>query len=306
MELIQLKYFQEIVEKGSFNKAAKSLFISQPALSKSMARLEEELGVELFTRQGRTLKLNAFGELFLAQMKTAMLQISDGIRSVRELAGYEYGSVSVALGERIELDGILEQFMYDHPDVHLQVKYYPTNGLIDKLIDGGCDFAVVSEPIDAPQITWLPLFEDSICVMMSKQHPLASRKKIYAEELSGERIIHGDRTFESGSFVRDICTRAGFEPHITYEGGNPNLVGRLVARGIAISFAPRSITLGLRRSMPGIFEEMNSNVTTVPLADDLPSATIGIASVFGHYQSKAALDLYERIAEYYTNLDRHN
>ena len=306
MELIQLKYFQEIVEKGSFNKAAKSLFISQPALSKSMARLEEELGVELFTRQGRTLKLNAFGELFLAQMKTAMLQISDGIRSVRELAGYEYGSVSIALGERVELDFILEQFLYDHPDVHLQVKYYPTAELIARLVSGSCDFVVTSEQITSPQITWLPLYEDTICVMMSKKHPLAAKSKIYAEELSGERIVHGDRTFESGSFVRDICIRAGFEPHIIYEGGNPELVGRLVANGLAVSFAPRSITHGLRSSRSDGFDEISGSVTNVPLADEIPSRTIGIASVFGHYQSKAALDLYERIVEYYTNLDRHN
>lgn len=304
MELMQVKYFQAIAAEKSFNKAAKKLFVSQPALSKSMARLEAELGIELFTRQGRHLRLNAFGELFLAQMNTAMLQLADGVRSVRELAGYEYGKVSIAVCERVGLEGLLEEFLCDYPDVHLQEKYYPNNEVQNKLLEGICDFAVVAEPIINPSITWLPLFEDSLCILMSKEHPLAGREKIYVEELSGERIVHGDRSFDDHSYVRDICNRGGFEPHIIYEGGNPDFVGRLVSRGLAVSFAPRSITLGLNKYMPSGYESISKNVVAVPLADELPSKVIGIASAFGHYQSKAALNLYERIVEFYRELGR--
>ena len=93
MELNQIKYFQTIAEEGSFTKAAQKLYLSQPALSKSMARLESELGVELFKRQGMRLELNSVGRLFISQMETAMRQIADGVQCVRDQAGLEQGGV---------------------------------------------------------------------------------------------------------------------------------------------------------------------------------------------------------------------
>lgn len=206
MELNQIKYFQTIAEEGSFTKAAQKLYLSQPALSKSMARLESELGVELFTRQGMRLELNTVGRLFLSQMETAMRQIADGVQCVRDQAGLEQGCVSIALSESIELDHLFEQFLCDYPNVHFQEKYYPIDEIGAKLLDGTCDFAVLSQQLCSPNINWLPLFDDHICVLLSRSHPLANRNKIFAEQLSQERIAQGDRSFRnaitmSGIFV---------------------------------------------------------------------------------------------------------
>ena len=300
MELNQIKYFQTIAEEGSFTKAAQKLYLSQPALSKSMARLESELGVELFTRQGMRLELNTVGRLFLSQMETAMRQIADGVQCVRDQAGLEQGCVSIALSESIELDHLFEQFLCDYPNVHFQEKYYPIDEIGAKLLDGTCDFAVLSQQLCSPNINWLPLFDDHICVLLSRSHPLANRNKIFAEQLSQERIAQGDRSFRSHNYVREICARAGFEPNIIYEGGNPGMVGRLVDRGLAIALVPKSITLALGQYVP----TLNESSITIPLADPQPPRVIGIASVFGHYQSKAALALYDRVQDFYLNLNK--
>ena len=300
MELAQIRYFQTIAAEGSFTRAAQKLFLSQPALSKSMSRLEDELGVELFARHGVRVELNNFGRLFLSQMETVMRQISDGVKCVRDQAGLEHGTVSVALSESIELDHLFEEFLCAYPDVHFQEKYYPVEEVEAKLLDGTCDFAILSQQICSTHISWLPLFNDQICVLLPKLHPLAHRDKIYAEELSQERIAQGDRSFRTRHYVHDICERAGFQPNIIYEGGNPGMVGRLVDRGIAIALVPRSITLALSQYVPSL----NENSVTVPLADPCPQRTIGIASAFGHYQSKASLQLYERVCHFYKSLSQ--
>lgn len=298
MDLNQIRYFQTIAEEGSFTKAAQKLYLSQPALSKSMARLEDELGVKLFTRMGTRMELNAFGRLFLSQMDTATRQIADGIQCVREHAGLEQGHISIALSESIELDYLFESFLADNPGVHLQEKYYPTDEILARLLDGTCDFAVMSQELVAPNIEWIPLFNDYMCVLLPKAHRLAGRDKIYVEELHQERFAQGDRSYRTYNYVQDICTRAGFEADIIYEGGNPGMVNRLVNRGLAVALVPRSITLALSQYVP----TLNECSVTVPLADPQPPRVVGLASVFGHYQSKAAMLLFEKIQHFYSSL----
>lgn len=92
MELLQLHYFQTVARMEHMTKAAKELRIAQPALSKTIARLEEDLGVPLFDRQSRQIKLNSFGKAFLKSVDTALSALEEGRREVSDLAGMERGA----------------------------------------------------------------------------------------------------------------------------------------------------------------------------------------------------------------------
>ncbi len=95
MEWNQLQYFQVMARLQHFTRAAETLLISQPALSRSISRLEEELGVTLFDRQGHTVTLNRYGQVFLNRVNCAMQEISEGIKEIQHLVDPSKGSVSL-------------------------------------------------------------------------------------------------------------------------------------------------------------------------------------------------------------------
>src|SRR5438309_3725141 len=97
MDLLQLKYFQTVARLEHMTQAARQLEIAQPSLSQTIARLEEELGVPLFDRQGRQIRLNQFGRTFLRRVERIFAELEDGRRELADLAGLEQGRVSLSM-----------------------------------------------------------------------------------------------------------------------------------------------------------------------------------------------------------------
>lgn len=94
MELLHLKYFQIVAKHEHMTQAAEELCISQPSLSKVVNRLEEELGVPLFDRQGRNIRLNAFGKAFLKRVERVFRELEDGKKEITDMNGLEQGRIS--------------------------------------------------------------------------------------------------------------------------------------------------------------------------------------------------------------------
>ena len=95
MDLLQLRYFRVVARVEHMTKAAQELFIAQPSLSKTIRRLEKEIGVPLFDQQGRTIRLNQFGKAFLEHIERLFRELEEGQREVRDMAGLEQGEVSL-------------------------------------------------------------------------------------------------------------------------------------------------------------------------------------------------------------------
>src|SRR5690349_12115287 len=120
MELQQLKYFQTVARLQHFTRAAEELYISQPSLSRSIARLEEELGAPLFDREGRQVRLNRLGQTFLKRVERVFNELEVGQRELQDLIGPEKGLVAVAflhtVGVRL-LPLLLSAFRAEHPNI---------------------------------------------------------------------------------------------------------------------------------------------------------------------------------------------
>lgn len=120
MELLQLRYFQKVARMENMTKAAEALHIAQPSLSKTISRLEEQLGVQLFERNGKRIRLNKLGAHFLGRVENALRELEDGVREVRDLREQEEGSVSIGSATAKMLPSLIKAYLLQKPNAKLR------------------------------------------------------------------------------------------------------------------------------------------------------------------------------------------
>ena len=299
MEIMQLRYLKEVARQESFTRAAELLHITQSALSKSIAKLEDEVGVKLFERDGNRIHLNPFGKAILRSSDQALVDLENGLKQVREMAGLEQGTVRVGVGPEVFIKHLVKDFLLRHPNVSMTCLLHSPEQMTANLEAGTMDFVVTTDPVTGSGINWEPIYLDELTVLMSERHPLSGRTSIFLEELANDRFVISNMGPGMRSNAYELCRKAGFEPKVLYEGYDTEMTGELVAQGAAVMITPRSITEGVRRFMGA---HAPKPAVGVPLADAFTHREIGIAAKQGHFQSAAALAFYEIIVNYFTSI----
>ncbi len=300
MEITQLQYFKTIAQTENITHAAKILNVSQSALSKSIAKLEDELELELFERSGNRIWLNRHGAVFLSHVEHSLMTIEDSIRATKESAGLEEGEIKVAICQDVFIKHLIQEFLFDHPDISFHCSLLPKEEIARRLETGSIDFSVTTDPIVGNDLVWEPLFIDSLEIMVGKSHPLADRKTLSLSSLSEERFIISNVAFGIDNATHSLCRKAGFTPKIMYSGYDSDMPMAFIASGHAVMITPYTITRGVR----SIFPTPDMSVKCIPLtgADELIHKTIGITKKSGHFISKATLTFYKSVVQYYEML----
>ncbi|MDR3541133.1 MAG: LysR family transcriptional regulator [Desulfosporosinus sp.] len=293
MEWTQLQYFQTVAQLEHVTKAAEVLSISQPALSRSIARLEEELGVPLFERQGRTVVLNIYGRIFLNRVKRAIQEITSGQQEIQDLLDPLNGSVSLGFihsqGTNLVPD-LLGLFRKSFPEIRFMLYQNVTNQILDQLEAGEIDFCFCSQPLDRENIRWIQLLTEEIILIVPKDHPHANRKSVNLKELSVEPFITFKNELSLGEIIYRIFMEAGFTPKIAFEGEEVGTVVGLVAAKLGIALIPKIRT----SEMMGISQ--------VHVSEPKCQRIIGMAWVEGRYVSPAANHFKEFVQEHFVNV----
>ncbi|WP_336789188.1 LysR family transcriptional regulator [Paenibacillus sp. MMO-177] len=281
MEFLQLKYFQAVARHEHITKAAKELNVSQPSLSNSINRLEKRLGLPLFERQGRHVKLNAFGKTYLKRVERAFLELEEGEREITDMAGLEHGTVSISVTLPYVLPMMLKEFLTQHPHVRIiQHQLGSVSDMLSELENADIDFCISTTQMNGPDIEWLTLAEEELCLTVPKGHRFASRESISLIEAADEPFI----SLSSRSNFREItdgfCRKAGFEPRIAFELEEVSSIQTLVEMGLGITFT-LPLSLGNRASSPGTVQ--------LKISDPVCRRTFGIAWNRMHYLSQAAV-----------------
>ncbi len=245
MDFLQLKYFRVVARVEHMTKAAQELYIAQPSLSQTIGRLEEELGVPLFDRQGRQIRLNQFGKTFLEHVERIFAELETGQRKIRDMAGLDQGTVSLSVTALRLMPDILRNFLTRYPHVSFHVFQSSTLQMQRQLDSGEIDLCISALPITQPGIHWQPLLTEEIFLIVPPDHTLAGRKNIPLYKVAQEPFV----SLPVGDGLRDVtddlCKQAGFTPRIMFEGGEPAAIYDLVETGLGIAFAP---ALARRRS----------------------------------------------------------
>jgi DNA-binding transcriptional LysR family regulator len=216
VEIRQLTYFVTVAEELNFGRAAERLHIVQPAVSQQIRRLERELGVALFDRSSRHVRLTAAGERLLPEAR-AVLATADRARQVA--TGIAVGTdgilrvgTSQGLGER--LDRTLEELRKSAPRLQVRLVSAPAAERIARVRAGELDAAFVRALTTAPGVELLPIWQDPLTVALPATHPLAAQPTIQLPQLSGIPLRlaprHDNPTFHD--LILGACADAGFDP----------------------------------------------------------------------------------------------
>jgi len=238
VDLIQLRYFQAVARHQHVSRAAAELRVAHPALSRAIARLEAELGVPLFDRRGRRVRLNRFGAMFLARAGRALGELDQGQRELRDAAGLAQGTVAIAAETLRTLSGLVAGFLAGHPEVSFRLRQSPAPAMAAQLQAGEVDLCLASQPLDGPGFRSVELLSEEVLLAVPPAHHLAGHTRAEAGALAGEPIV----TTRPGYWQRALTDRlfadAGTEPVIVCEGDEPYAIRGLISAGIGIGLMP--------------------------------------------------------------------
>ncbi len=248
MELRHLRYFVAVAEELSFSRAAGRVYLSQPALSQQIRKLEEELGVELFHRSKRRVELTEAGQVLLEGARQALVQIDRTVRAVREVSGAEGRRLRVGFPEYANhtlVADILQAFQERCPNVELEQHemflLQQTLWQVNELRNGALDVSFLLLPIDDDALALERVLGIELVAALPEGHPLAAKREVPMQALAGERLILFSRRFHPGcyDYIVDCCREAGFDPSMV-QRNEPQLYSgattyRMVASGAGIS-----------------------------------------------------------------------
>ncbi len=265
MDLLSLRYFQAVARTEHVSRAADQLRVAQPALSRVLKRLESDLGVRLFDRQGRNLKLNRFGTAFLRRVDRALAELDDARRELADAAGLEQGRVTIAAETLRTLTPMLTTFLSDHPGVDVRLVEADPAAMTRQLRDGTLDLGFASQPLADPSLRFRILLREEVLLAVPAGHRLASRDRIQVSELADERLI----VTRPGHWLRVLTDRvladAGVAADIVCEGDEPTVMIDLIDAGLGIGLAPamaraaepRTTAVAVRLDHPDCFRTLS-------------------------------------------------
>ncbi|MBT2292515.1 LysR family transcriptional regulator [Paenibacillus albidus] len=293
MELLQLQYFLVVARLEHMTEAARSLHVTQSSLSKTIGRLEEDLGVPLFDRTGRKLRLNEFGNRFLRRAERALFELEQGKQELRDLSNPEHGTLELAVTTASTLPNILREFRKKRPHIQFHVQMLTTQEMVTLLHRGEVDFCLSSPPIQGDDIECQIVFIDPILVAVPKGHRLADRSSVSLSELRDECFVGVKRGYGTRDLVDSICKAVGFVPKYVYEGDEPARLSTLVEAEIGIAFIPSTARLS-REELKYLQVEDHGLVREIALLWHR-----------SRYFSQAALEFREVVVEYFEALSQY-
>jgi len=235
MELLQLRYFQTVAKMEHMTRASQELHIAQPALSKTIARLEADVGVPLFDRYGGRIRLNAFGKLYLDKVDRALRLLEEGQKEVLELAGLEHGSIHLATSTLDLLSDPLSRFIERYPDVNFKISQVNPDEMIQLMEAGQVDFCFTAISLEQPLLSQITVLSEDIYLAVPMGHRLANRTSVRLSELGGESFIGYKEDFIFQKMYEEYFREAGIRPKYVCRVDEPPAVASLVRTGIGVA-----------------------------------------------------------------------
>ncbi|MCR2806345.1 LysR family transcriptional regulator [Paenibacillus soyae] len=294
MELLQLQYFLTVARLEHMTEAARELHVTQSSLSRTIQRLEENVGVPLFNRTGRNLRLNEFGERFLRRAERALFELEQGRQEILDLAGPEQGTLELAVTTASTLPGILRAYQRKRNHMQIHVQMLNLQEMVALLHRGDVDFCLSSPPVHEEDIECRIVCVDPIQVAVPSGHRLAQRTRVSLPELREERFVG----VKSGYGIRDTvdaaCKSAGFEPYYVYEGDEPARLSALVEAEVGLAF------------MPSTAREDRAPIRFLEIEGHTIEREIALLWHKSRYLTRSALEFREVVVDYFEGLSKQS
>jgi DNA-binding transcriptional LysR family regulator len=239
MDLRQLEYFVAVARHRHFTRAAEALYVTQPALSQQIRRLEAELGLQLLARTPQGVEITPAGQDLLLRAEAILGDVAAARTAMDEHAGAERGSVRVAAaaGEALRLPAELAAFHREHPGIRIALRQGSPREVTELVRRGAADLAVLA--LDAPPegLDATPLAPEALKLIAA---PGALEATVAIAELRELPLILAERGTALRDVVNRACEAAGFGPIPPFEVGDPVTARFLAAAGLGVSVVPES------------------------------------------------------------------
>ena len=247
MELRRLRYFVAVAEELSFNRAAKRLHITQPPLSNQIKQLEEELGVLLFERSSRGVRMTEAGELLLDEARRILVQVDQTVSMIQRVGHGEVGRLTLGFvpsASNEVLPPILRRFRDRYPDVELFLREMRPDLIVQRLRDTQLDAGFLFLPLEDASLNIECVSREPLVLALPVTHPLAAEPRVELQAVANEPFVLPARYQIPGLYgqVNKACREAGFVPNAVQKDVwlMQTIVG-LVAGGTGVALVPASL-----------------------------------------------------------------
>lgn len=244
MEVKHLAYFAEVTRTGSFTRAAENLYITQPALSRIVKSLEEELGVELFIRARKKLILTKAGKIVYDHALKLQDQFTELKEELDAYVTQREGHIRIGLptvADVVFFSELISSFHKDHPDVVFQLEEDGSKAIEEKVMEAKLDFGVVVLPEEHALIDYFTIVEEYLCLVVPATHHLAPRSSVQLSELQHEKFIMFTHDFTLRDILVNALKDAGMEPKIVSETSQLDFIEEMIAANMGITLLPESV-----------------------------------------------------------------
>ena len=232
MTLNQLKYFIAVVRCLSFTEAAKSLFMTQPALSRQIQAMEAELGTQLFIRDKKKLKLTPGGSALYSKLPDFLRQYEEMMEDARNANRDFEGQLRIGFLDIYDASSlfppVVEAFQRNHGGIRLTMERFSLGELPERLYEGKLDIICTYgfSLFDKPDLVTVNVQKFDSCVMFNKDHPLANKPDLTMDDLRQERFIQLDSeaSQEGYQYIANLISRGGISPEVQYVEKNDDVL----------------------------------------------------------------------------------
>ncbi|UXU50307.1 cidABC operon transcriptional activator CidR [Staphylococcus arlettae] len=258
MDIKQMSYFVEVVNEGGMTNASKSLYIAQPTISKAVKDIEKELGMPLFDRSKRELKLTDAGQVFYQKCKEILALYNNLPVEINSLLGLETGHISIGLSAVMNMNKfiqILGEFHKLYPNITYNLVENGGKMIESQLANDEIDIGITTLPVDGTIFNSIPLYQEDLKLVLNKEHHLAHRKTVEMKELANEDYILFNEDFYLNDKIREAAKNAGFIPKTISKISQWNFIENLLNAHLGVSILPDNIV----RMLDSNFKHININ-----------------------------------------------
>lgn len=254
MDLQDLDAFVAVAETGSFSGAAERLHLTQPAVSKRIAALEQRLAQRLFDRVARRIALTDAGATLLPYARSVLQGLEDGRRALSLLGGTVAGRLSIGISHHIglhHLPPVLKRYTQEYPAVDLDIHFMDSEIACQEVLAGRLEVGVVTLPsTPLPQLEMQTVWPDPLVVVAAPEHPLAAKKRPSLRDLADHAAVLPDAATYTHRIVLQALREHGLEPRVRLATNYLETLKMLVAIGMGWSVLPQSMVDASLRRVP--------------------------------------------------------
>ncbi|WP_332877216.1 transcriptional regulator CynR [Massilia sp. S19_KUP03_FR1] len=280
MLLRHIRYFLAVAEHRHFTRAATALHVSQPALSQQIKQLEALLGVQLFDRSGKSVRLTDAGEAWMVHAKLGLQHIHAGARAIQEVGTLHRGVLRCAAPPTLTpylMGPLIARFHALHPEVTVNFLEIAQEEIEAMLTDDELDLGIVFSPLQRTDLDYTPLYEEKLGFVAGASHRLAARSApLPPAAFAAEPLVLLNRSFATRQHIDAYCARHGIVAQVAVE---VNAVGALLE-------IVRQGTLGT--VLPTPISAVHQELRAVPLMPSMQSRQVVYARRKGAYRSAAS------------------